>query len=184
MIVHWKYVLPRQLVYNFSCLSLKIVNSALHWRWIFVFIAGWHVAETWWRYLNISWLYPIVKWSTVLSVKHHTINVFYSFSGQAKQSIQNTPWVMFRWRNHSCRDTKAKAISSTWKASFTIWRKTNKIIVRTIGRVRHIFSVQLYTGRLWLFILFLKPQYQYVSKFLEEADLRHSGDSFWLFYGS
>ena len=34
MIVRWKYVLPRQLVYNFSCLSLKIVNSALHWRWI------------------------------------------------------------------------------------------------------------------------------------------------------
>ena len=23
-----------------------------------------------------------------------------------------------------------------------------------------------------------------VSKFLEEADLRHAGDSFWLFYGS
>ena len=72
MIVHWKYVLPRQLVYNFSCLSLKIVNSALHWRWIFVFISGWHVAETWWRYLNIPWPFPIAKWSTVLLVKHHT----------------------------------------------------------------------------------------------------------------
>ena len=90
---------------------------------------------------------------------------------------------MFRWPNHSRRDTKAKAISSTWKANFTILRKTDKIMVRTIGRVRHIFSVQLYTGRLWLFNLFLKPQYQYVSKFLEEADRWHAGDSFWLFYG-
>ena len=134
---------------------------------------------------GITWIYldRIQLWS---GQQCYRLNItlktfFYSFSGQAKQSIQNTPWVMFRWRNHSCRDTKAKAISSTWKASFTIWRKTNKIIVRTIGRVRHIFSVQLYTGRLWLFILFLKPQYQYVSKFLEEADLRHAGDSFCCF---
>ena len=30
IIVHWKYALPRQLVYNFGCLSLKIVKLALH----------------------------------------------------------------------------------------------------------------------------------------------------------
>ena len=30
IIVHWKYALPRQLVYNFGCLSLKIVKLAFH----------------------------------------------------------------------------------------------------------------------------------------------------------
>ena len=35
-----------------------------------------------------------------------------------------------------------------------------------IGGIRHIFSVQLHTGSLWLFILFFKPQYWYACKFL------------------
>ena len=30
IIVHWKYALPRQLVYNFGSLSLKIVKLAFH----------------------------------------------------------------------------------------------------------------------------------------------------------
>ena len=87
IVVHWKYVLPHRLVYNFSCLSLKIVNLALHWRWIFVFIAGWHVAETWWRYLNISWPFPIVKWWTVLSLKHHT-KIRFCIPSLARQNNQ------------------------------------------------------------------------------------------------
>ena len=45
-----------------------------------------------------------------------------------------------------------------------------------IGGIRHIFSVQLYTGSLSLFILFCKPQYWYVCKFLEEADCQHAND--------
>ena len=62
-----KNKIPRRLVYNFSWLSLIIVNSALHWRWIFVFIAGWHVAETWWCYLNISWPYDrMLTWTFML----------------------------------------------------------------------------------------------------------------------
>ena len=52
-----------------------------------------------------------------------------------------------------------------------------------IGEIRHIFSVQLYTGSLWLFILFFKPQYWYLRKFLEEAGCQHADDRFWLFYG-
>ena len=53
-----------------------------------------------------------------------------------------------------------------------------------IGGIRHIiFSVKLYTGSLWLFILFFKPQYWYVCKFLKEADCQHADDTFWLFYG-
>ena len=32
--------LPRRLVSNFSCLSLKIVKLAFNWRWIFAFIAS------------------------------------------------------------------------------------------------------------------------------------------------
>ena len=31
-IVQWKYALPYRLVYNFGCLSLKIVKLAFHWR--------------------------------------------------------------------------------------------------------------------------------------------------------
>ena len=34
-----KVCLPRQLVSNFSCLSLKIVKLAFHWRWIFAWVA-------------------------------------------------------------------------------------------------------------------------------------------------
>ena len=30
IIVHWKYALPRQLVYNVGCLSVKIVQLAFH----------------------------------------------------------------------------------------------------------------------------------------------------------
>ena len=45
-----------------------------------------------------------------------------------------------------------------------------------ISGIRHIFSVQLYTGSLSLFILFFKPQYWYVCKFLEEADCQHADD--------
>ena len=41
-----KVCLPRRLVSNFSCLSLKIVKLAFHWRWIFTFVADWHVAAT------------------------------------------------------------------------------------------------------------------------------------------
>ena len=41
-----KICLPCRLVSNFSCLSLKIVKLAFHWRWIFAFVAGWHVAAT------------------------------------------------------------------------------------------------------------------------------------------
>ena len=52
-----------------------------------------------------------------------------------------------------------------------------------LGMVRQIFSVQLYPGSLWLVLLFLKPQYWYVCKLLEEADRQHADDSFWLFYG-
>ena len=33
-----KICLPRRLVFNFSCLSLKIVKLAFHWRWIFAFV--------------------------------------------------------------------------------------------------------------------------------------------------
>ena len=39
-----KVCLPRRLVSNFSCLSLKIVKLAFHWRWIFAFVASLHVA--------------------------------------------------------------------------------------------------------------------------------------------
>ena len=92
----------------------------------------------------------------------------------------------------SCRDTKAKINLQLLESQFYDFKENNikiiliiiiVIIVRPIGGVRHICSVQLYTSRLWLFILFLKPQYWYVSKFLEEADRQHAGDSFWLFYG-
>ena len=55
---------------------------------------------------------------------------------------------------------------------------------RPIGGVRHIFNVRLYTGSLWLFVLFLKRQYWYVCKVLEQADRQHADDSFRLFYGS
>ena len=44
IIVHWKNALPWRLVYNFGCLSLKIVKLAFHWRWIFIFVSGWRVA--------------------------------------------------------------------------------------------------------------------------------------------
>ena len=30
IIVNWKYALPRQLVYDFGCLSLKIIKLAFH----------------------------------------------------------------------------------------------------------------------------------------------------------
>ena len=39
--MYWKYALPSRLVYNFGCLSLKIVKSAFHWRGIFAFVASW-----------------------------------------------------------------------------------------------------------------------------------------------
>ena len=81
IIVHWKYAFPRQLVNNFSCLSLKLVKLAFLWRWIFAFVAGWHVGAT--LILFLSWIQslPIVKWSTALLVnKHHTkIRIFFLF---------------------------------------------------------------------------------------------------------
>ena len=43
--------------------------------------------------------------------------------------------------------------------------KINNQNYRPIARVRHFFSVQLYTGKSMAFILFLKPQYWYVCNF-------------------
>ena len=66
-----KVCLPCWLVSNFSCQSLKIVKLAFHWRWIFAFVAGWHVDAPWRRYLNISLSLLIVKWSiTVFTQKY------------------------------------------------------------------------------------------------------------------
>ena len=67
---------------------------------------------------------------------------------------------------------------------------SNAITVAKTQRQKSISStwIQNYSrnnrrgGSLWLFILFLKPQYWYVSKFFEEADLQRVDDSFWLFY--
>ena len=39
-------VIDQLLVYEFGCLSLKIVKLAFHWRWIFVFVASWRVTAT------------------------------------------------------------------------------------------------------------------------------------------
>ena len=108
------------------------------------------------KYIQCRFIYLFVLYSEIS-------DRFPENGGNRYGSAPDTPWVMFRWPNHSRRDTRAKAISSTWKTNFTILRKTDKIMVRTIGRVRHIFSVQLYTGRLWLFNLFLKPQYNQSS---------------------
>ena len=83
IIVRWKYTLPRRLFYNFGCLSLKIVKLAFHWRWIFLpSLSAGMLLRAGWRYMNISYKsLPIVKWSTALSVKHHTKIQFFSSSG-------------------------------------------------------------------------------------------------------
>ena len=119
-IVHWKYALPRWLAYNFSCLSLKIVKSAFHWRWIFAFVANWHVAMTWWRYLNIS--LPIVKWLMALSLKHHTKICFFSFlANQNNQNKASLGW--FLGNAITVAETRRqKSISITWKANFMIFK--------------------------------------------------------------
>ena len=77
IIVHWKNALPWRLVYNFGCLSLKIVKLAFHWRWIFVFVSGWHVAAN---------LMALLRSSSAWSLRHYWSNItqkygFFSFPG-------------------------------------------------------------------------------------------------------
>ena len=69
-----KVCLPQRLVSNFSCLSLKIVKLAFHWRWIFAFFAIWHVAADGVTWICISKSLPVVKWSIT-----HTKMLFFFF---------------------------------------------------------------------------------------------------------
>ena len=47
----------------------------------FAFVIGWHVAATRMAVHEYILSLPIVKWSTALSVKHHTKIQFFSSSG-------------------------------------------------------------------------------------------------------
>ena len=80
---------PRRLVANFSCLSIKIVKLAFHWRWIFAFVAGghvWHVAAPWLDPDGVTWIYH---------------NRFRSSSGQLLYSHKNTVFFFPFWPGHS-----------------------------------------------------------------------------------
>ena len=124
IIVHWKYALPHRLAYNFSCLSLKIVKPAFRWRWIFAcrLTCRCDLMALPQLYLN--------RFRSSSGQRRYRLSItlkygFFSFSGQSKQSKQNTPWVIFSWRNHGRRDTKAKIHLQLWKANFTISVRKN-----------------------------------------------------------
>ena len=74
-----KVCLPRRLVSNFSCLSLKIEKLAFHWRWSFAFVAGRRVAAT----LTALPEYIIIASDRQVVNYSHKNTVFFSFSGQA-----------------------------------------------------------------------------------------------------
>ena len=66
-IVRWKYALPHRLVYNFGCLSLKIVKLAFHWRRIFAFCDRDCVTEIPPRGndLILSWYHVLIVYSFI-----------------------------------------------------------------------------------------------------------------------
>ena len=68
--VNWKYALPWRLVYNFGCLSLKIVKLVFHWRWIFVFVSGWHVAA-----IPAGTLIGLLRSSSAWSLRRYRSNI-------------------------------------------------------------------------------------------------------------
>ena len=81
IIVHWKYVLPRQLVSNFSCLSLEIVKLAFHWRWINFCLCCRLTCCC--ERDDITWIYHNRFRSSSGQLLTQKCCFFFSFSGQA-----------------------------------------------------------------------------------------------------
>ena len=163
IIVNWKYALPWRLVYNFGCLSLKIVKLAFRWRWIFVFVSGWHVAATLMGLLRSSSAWSLQRYRSNITQKYG----FFLF------------WPGYSHKNSFLKRAKKKRVYGTLRFSRVYFNRCHpvddtdrkreywyvcKLLEEAEGqlpwlnqnlnyqnyRVRHIFRVQFYTGSLWL----------------------------------
>ena len=155
--VPWKYALPRRLVYNFGCVNFDLARVAdlplrlIICRHISILVSGISGMAT----------IKINSWKTQCSIYFSPfLRKHFSGYGLARRGKNPYFCVMFdrlRCSEHALDDrsnpirvagtcqpeTKTKSISSG--KPILRFLKINNQNYRPITRVRHIFSVQLYT---------------------------------------